>query len=265
MNKKVSMDEFAEEIFKYAKNTFDNIELTDGHIIKIKGLKDSKDVEEEIKFGINNKELELDVMYSTYLNSTDLNYDWAKNNAVDLIQRCIDRSEGKPLLDITPIIRSEKLHGEDLVGEKFTLDLDILYTIRNRDKLSLITPKSKFDNLSYMRIKEFAMQKLDFLEYAVERFGDTEVYCLRGVSSKDVTITGILLKLDEVHEIIDILGKNFLFIILEDGALFFAKDTEENVLDLKWIIDDYLNSDFKDSVISDRIYSYNDGEILFYE
>lgn len=263
MNKKMSKDKFAEEIFKYAKDTYDNIELLDGHIIKIKGL---KDIEGEIELGLNMNEHSIDGIYTTYQKSPELNLDWAKEVVVDYIQRRIDRSEGKPFLDITPIIKREDFYkGLNLVSEKFTLDLDIFYTIRNKDNLSLATPGERFNNQSYMLIKDIALQKLDFLEYAVEKFGETEVYCLRGVSNKDVTITGILLKLDEVQEIIDVLGTKFLFIILEDGALFFAKETEKNISDLKWIIDDYLNSDFKDSVISDRVYSYNDGEILFYE
>lgn len=250
MEKIISKDKYANRIFEDIKKVYKNSLLENDKLI----------IEtNQIRLDIN-----MDEPYRLYANSLAPNYNVYRDRFINSINQ-----ELKEIIceNILPVIQKVGSHNSiNFVRNKFVLDLEVIFVNFDGEDILYLTD----DNSNNEEIIKHAYNNLKKVKYTINKVDDnSEIYCLHSLkklhSKKDDFVNSILLNLDKEKKVIDLLGENFLFLMVNFYEIIFAKETPLSVATFKTTINDYKKKNGEDSLISDKIYRYSNGKFYFYD
>lgn len=248
--KLLSKDEYVNKIFKDVKKVYKNTLLKNDKLI----------IEtNQIRLDIN-----MDEPYRFYVNSLVSNYGVNRDRLINSINK-----EFKEMIcdNILPVVQKVGSNNSiNFVRNKFVLDLEVIFVNYDGEDILYLTD----DNSNNDEIIKHAYNNLKKVNYTVNNVDDSnEIYCLHSLkklhSKKDDFINAILLNLDKEKKVIDLLGENFLFFIVNYYEIIFAKETPLSAAALKITINEYKKMNGEDSLVSDKIYRYSNGNFYFYD
>lgn len=246
----LSKDEYVNKILKDVKKIYKNsLFKNDKLIIETN----------QIRLDIN-----VDEPYRLYVKSLAPNYSISRDGFINSINQEL---KGIICDNIFPVVQKIGSHnGINFVRNKFVLDLEVIFVNYDGEDILYLTDDNSYNN----EIIKHAYKNLKKVNYTVNKVDDSnEVYCLHSLkklhSKKDDFVNSILLNLDKEKKVIDLLGENFLFLIVNYYEIIFVKETPLNVEALKITIDKYKKINGECSLVSDNIYRYSNGKFYFYD
>lgn len=250
MEKIISKDKYVNRIYEDVKKIYKNSLLKNDKLI----------IEtNQIRLDIN-----IDEPYRLYANSLAPNYSVYRDRFINSINQ-----ELKEIIcdNILPVVQKVGSHNDiNFVRNKFVLDLEVIFVNYDGEDILYLTDDNSYND----EIIKHAYNNLKKVNYTVNKVDDNnEIYCLHSLkklhSKKEDFVNSILLNLDKEKKVIDLLGENFLFFIVNYYEIIFAKETPLSIEALKITINDYKKIKGEDLLVSDKIYRYSNGKFYFYD